>query len=82
MQDEENAFLACSFWLIEAMATDGQVEEAAELMDAAVGLAGDLGLYAEEMEPGSRSMRGNVPQALTHLALITAAQTISRCDRG
>ena len=81
MQDEENAFLACSFWMIEAMAIDGQLDKAAELMDAAVGLAGKVGLYSEEMEPGSHAMRGNMPQALTHLALITAAQTLSRCNR-
>jgi GH15 family glucan-1,4-alpha-glucosidase len=82
MRDEENAFLACSFWMVEALAIDGRPDEAAELMDAAVGLAGDVGLYSEEMEPGSHAMRGNVPQALTHLALITAAQTLSQAEAG
>jgi GH15 family glucan-1,4-alpha-glucosidase len=80
MQDEENAFLACSFWMVEALAIDGRVDEAAELMDAAVELAGDVGLYSEEMEPGSHAMRGNVPQALTHLALISAAHTLSQAE--
>ena len=80
MQDEENAFLACSFWMVEALTIDGRPEEAAELMDAAVRLAGDAGLYSEEMEPGSHAMRGNVPQALTHLALITAAHTLSAVE--
>ena len=73
MQDQENAFLACSFWCVEALATAHRFDEAAAMMDALTGLATDVGLYAEEMEPSSRTMRGNIPQALTHLALINAA---------
>ncbi len=77
MQEEENAFLACTFWMVEAMALAGRGDAAAELMDEAVGLAGETGLYSEEMEPGTRAMRGNVPQALTHLSLINAADAIA-----
>jgi GH15 family glucan-1,4-alpha-glucosidase len=73
MQEEENAFLACSFWLAEAMALGGRAAEARELMDELVSLSGPLGLFTEEMEPDSRSLMGNFPQALTHLALISAA---------
>ena len=73
MQDQENAFLACSFWCVEALATAHRFDEATAMMDALTGLATDVGLYAEEMEPSSRTMRGNIPQALTHLALINAA---------
>jgi GH15 family glucan-1,4-alpha-glucosidase len=81
MREEENAFLACSFWMVEALALGDRHDDAAQLMDAMVSLSNDVGLYTEEMQPGSHAMRGNFPQALTHLALISAAAILSDSDK-
>lgn len=70
---DEGAFLPCSFWLVQALATTGRRREAEELLDQLASLASPLGLYAEEMDPLSKRHLGNYPQALTHAALLQAA---------
>jgi GH15 family glucan-1,4-alpha-glucosidase len=58
-----------------------QRERAVELFERLLSLANDVGLYAEEFSPDNHSLRGNFPQAFTHIGLITAALALARAKR-
>jgi GH15 family glucan-1,4-alpha-glucosidase len=74
----EGAFLACSFWLADALALMGQQDEAQALFERLVALTNDLGLLAEEYDPRNRRFLGNFPQAFSHVALVNTAYNLAR----
>jgi GH15 family glucan-1,4-alpha-glucosidase len=69
----EGVFLACSFWMVRALQLQGRDADARKLFERVVSLANDVGLLAEEYDPGARRLVGNFPQALSHIALVNAA---------
>ena len=78
MEAEEGCFLACSFWLVEAYALLGEVEAAAQQLDRLLEVTGiNLGLLNEQQDPADGAMLGNMPQALSHLALIHAVLSLT-----
>ena len=69
----EGVFLACSFWYVDNLVLQGQLQEARAMFERLLALANDVGLLAEEYDPVGHRQLGNFPQAFSHLALINSA---------
>jgi GH15 family glucan-1,4-alpha-glucosidase len=76
LEPGEGAFLACSFWLVDAYVAIGRHDEAERLFEGLLQLRNDVGLLAEEYDPVNRRQLGNFPQAFSHVALINAAHNL------
>lgn len=73
---EEKAFLACSFWAANALGAVGRGKEGVDLLERTLALGNDVGVWTEMVDPADGSFWGNLPQALSHLAFMTAALTL------
>ncbi|MFC1413642.1 glycoside hydrolase family 15 protein [Streptacidiphilus sp. N1-12] len=73
LEGEEGAFLACSFWLVDALVAIGRKEEGRALFERVAAISNDLGLISEEWDPKAGRQLGNTPQAFTHVALVNTA---------
>ncbi|MFG2950210.1 glycoside hydrolase family 15 protein [Streptomyces adustus] len=74
----EGAFLACSFWLADALHMTGRTREARELFERLLGLTNDVGLLAEEYDPAAGRQLGNFPQAFSHIGLVNTALALAQ----
>jgi GH15 family glucan-1,4-alpha-glucosidase len=79
---DEGQFLACSFWLVGALALSRRIDEARTLYERLLDLRNDLGLLSEEYDSAGRRQVGNFPQAFSHLALINAANVLALAEQG
>ncbi len=82
LEGDEHPFLACSFWLVGAYARAGRLARRPRPDGpGSSALTNDVGLLAEEYDPGADRMVGNFPQAFSHLALVSAALAIEEAER-
>jgi GH15 family glucan-1,4-alpha-glucosidase len=80
LEGEEGTFLLCTFWLAQAQALAGEVDQARATFERAAAYANDVGLLAEEVDAGGAEMIGNYPQAFSHIGLINAAWAIAQAE--
>ncbi|MEU1370812.1 glycoside hydrolase family 15 protein [Streptomyces sp. NPDC005803] len=73
----EGAFLACSFWLADALRMTGRTDEATELFERLLALRNDVGLLAEEYDTAGMRQLGNFPQAFSHIGLVGTAVALT-----
>jgi GH15 family glucan-1,4-alpha-glucosidase len=81
LEGEEGTFLLCTFWLAQAQALAGEVDQARQTFERAVAYVNDVGLLAEEVDVGGEEMIGNYPQAFSHIGLVNAAWAITEAEK-
>ena len=77
---DEGVFLACNFWLVDALALLGHRDQAVRLYERLLGLRNDVGLLSEEYDPSHERLVGNFPQAFSHVGLVNSAFNLAAGD--
>jgi GH15 family glucan-1,4-alpha-glucosidase len=77
----EGTFLLCTFWLAQAHAMAGRLDQARVVFSCAAAYANDVGLFAEEVDPATGEQMGNFPQAFSHIGLVNAAWAIHEAEQ-
>ncbi len=77
MPEAEGSFVACAFWGVAALAAVGRREDARVWMDDLLATANDVGIWPEMIDVRTGEFLGNLPQALSHLALVQAALALA-----
>jgi GH15 family glucan-1,4-alpha-glucosidase len=72
----EGVFVACSFWLVDALHAAGREDDAIELFDRLLELRNDVGLLSEEWDPVGKRALGNTPQAFSHFPLVVSGMQL------
>jgi GH15 family glucan-1,4-alpha-glucosidase len=72
----------CSFWLVENLARQGRVDDAAQLYASLCARASPVGLLPEQIDPSTGAFSGNFPQAFSHIGVISAGVTLQRASAG
>ncbi|HEX3964288.1 MAG TPA: glycoside hydrolase family 15 protein [Trebonia sp.] len=73
VKGSEGLFIACSFWLVDALHASGQQQDATGLFERLLAMRNDVGLLSEEWDPAAQRQLGNTPQAFSHFALVVSA---------
>ncbi|WP_330631061.1 glycoside hydrolase family 15 protein [Halocatena halophila] len=80
IETTDHPFIVCTFWLVDCLVLRGEIERARQLYETVLDHASPLGLFAEEIDPESGELRGNLPLALSHVGLINSALYLRYAD--
>ena len=79
---DENAFVICSYWLVDYLARRGDIDRAEAMFDRLIKLGNHVDLFAEQVHIRSRTPMGNFPQAFSHVGVIIAAYALKEAQQG
>jgi hypothetical protein len=82
LHEAEGAFSLCGFALCLAHLQQGDRQRAVSLFERTRASCGPPGLLTEELDVGERQLRGNIPQAFVHAALLECAVRLAMSEDG